>query len=202
MAEHTIVLGGKEVRGSTKELAIKLRQVPYEFTMTQIGKILDQSRSNISLVLSGTPYTGKKIQKRPHISYKVFQTMRDTEIVLKYGVSLLSVIVRRKKLGMRQPKLINLQYRQRLLVEALFGEEYLPGANLEKAIIILVNRLSFKQKQRDLILGFYFEGSLSTSNQKIYRYHVRQKIVDFIEKNRKGGDIEKLVKEGVLVRRL
>lgn len=201
MADHTIVLGGKEVNGTTKDLAIMLRKVPYEFTMTQIAKILDQTRSNISLVLKDTKYSGKKLQKRPLIDYRDFQTMRDSEIVRKYGVSLLSVTVQRKKLSIRQPKIINLEYRKRLLSEILFGKDYVPGSNFEKVIRVLVNNLPLKQNQCDLIFDFYFEGSLSTKNQKIYRHQVRQKIVDFVGKNMKEGDIEKMVKEGVLVRR-
>jgi len=205
MAQHTIKIGEEILEGETKELAIMLRQAPYDCTMTQIGDLLGQSRANISLVLSGTEYAGRKVNSVPVISLDTLRVMRDEEILEKYPTLSKSALgLMRDKTGIKHPRKlekINLEYRQRLLVEALFGAGYLPDLQFEEVMQNLVEKLFTVQNQIDVIMNFYFDETLDTPTQKVYRHNLKQRIKKYVESNMKKGDIKKLVQQGVLIKK-
>jgi len=200
MTDHTIRIGKEVLKGNTKEVAMQLRAEPYQFTMTQIADMLEMTRSSVSFALRDTLYKGRMVQKRPNIGHKDFQTMNNDAIAKKFGVSLLSVVNQRKRLDITLPRKINLNYRQRLLVGVLFGEEYKPGKRLEDVIKLLVNKLFTIPNQRDMIIDFYFGGSVSSATHKVYRHQLRQRLKKYISMNITDSDIEKFIKQGVLVK--
>lgn len=200
MTDHTINIGGKMLKGTTKEIAIILRKEPFEFTMTQIANMLGQTRSSISFALRKTGYGGRMVQKYPSIKSSDFQIMTDEAIAEKFEVSILSVANQRKQLCIKLPRKINLEYRQRLLVEVLFGKGYKPGKRLEDVIKLLVDKLFTIQNQRDMILDFYFGGSASSATHKVYRHLLRQRLKKYICMHITERDIKKFIRQGVLIK--
>ncbi len=126
--------------------------------------------------------------------------MTDEVIATKYGVSVLSIFNQRKRLGIKLPRKINLDYRQRLLVEVLFGEGYKPGERLEDVIKLLVKKIFTLRNQEDMILDFYFGGSVSSPTHKVYRHQLRQRMKKYVRMNVTKVDIKKFIKQGVLVK--
>lgn len=197
--EHTIELeNGKILVGTTKDLAITLRRPPYTYTMTYIAQILGQTRSNISLALKGTAYGGK-LKRRTVITRNMFRNMRDEDIAEKLSITVLSVATRRRMLGIKSPQKANLVYRQRLLSEALFGAKYVPGLKFKLVVKLLIDKVFKLTNQKDLILGFYFEGVSSTNTHKVYRHNLRQRMRKYVEENITEEDIKYFVDNKILI---
>lgn len=196
---HTIELeGGKVLAGTTRDLAITLRRPPYSYTMTRIGEMLGQSRANISLALKGSGYSGK-LKKRIVITRNMYRTMRDEEIAEKLGVTVLSVATRRRSMKIKSPLKPNLPYRQRLLCQILFGEQYLPGLNFDVVIKRLINKVFRLTNQQNLIMDFYFKGSFSTNTYKVYRHNLRQRMKQYVADNITNEDITLFVTKSILI---
>lgn len=196
--EHTIELeNGKILVGTTKDLAITLRRLPYTYTMTRIAEILGQTRSNISLALKGTAYGGK-LKRRIVVTRNMFRNMRDEEIAEKLSITVLSVATRRRRMKLKSLQKPNLGYRQRLLCQTLFGANYLPSSNFDDIIERLTDKVFQLTNQRNLIMNFYFNGSHSTNTHKVYRHNLRHRMKKYVDENITDEDITYFLMNDIL----
>jgi hypothetical protein len=170
----TITIDGVRLEGDSKTLAITLRKPPYSYTMTKIARLLGQTRSNVSLVLQGTGYEGR----------------------IKKAIKPVD-----KRGGVRAIHRPNLSYRQRLLVNALFGSGYGPGPEFESVFRSVINKIFRTELQRRLLLNFYF-GDRKTRGptEKTYRATLRQKLKNFWM-NKLEGNFSILVEKNVLIKK-
>lgn len=198
---HTVRIGDLDLTGTTKEIAIVLRQEPYFLSMGKIADLIGQTRSNIHRVLKDTPYAGRLSNTVPVLDKSIFQTLRDEEIVTKFNVPLTHVIDERRKLSIRTPTKINIKRRQTMLCEIIFGDEFSPGVSFREIIQLLVDSLLKTTLQRGLIMNFYFEGAVSSNSDKVYRHELRQQIKIYVGKVMKTGDMQKILNKGGVIKK-
>lgn len=192
----TLFHNDKILTGTPRELAMVLRQPPYRFAMSKIGKLLGMTRQNVSLMLQGTPYGGPL--EYPELEdLKFFEGKTDEEMAGALGVGVTRVKLARQALQIppfNHPPQVS--RRLHYLAQSIFGKNYVAGPKFEEFITpYIMDENILNGRLQELMINFYLKGMTETATSRSYRYDGRNKLSEAIMPN---VSLPHLIDTGVL----
>jgi biotin operon repressor len=178
-----ITIDGVRVEGSKEEIAAKLRNKPYRFTMAKIGELLGCSRQNVSLILKGK---SPKLEY-PELDNEESYKLSDQELAEKLGLSIYRVASHRRKLGVKKEQPIDIEKRHFYLVKSIYGDDYKPGENIVSLIEKIIKQLHGEARKK--FKSFYLDGNKDNNSSRSYRSKIKKKII------KENFDVETAISE-------